>query len=166
MLERLVTKALELGVKETKIISPRTIKVASWVRMKCQYGCYGYNQSLTCPPYSPTPEQTKKTLSDYQKAILIHSLKCKIIQEAVRILEKEAYYLGFYKALGMGAGPCELCPKCSLKNACKYPSLARPSMEACGIDVFISVRNNGFLVETLKEEDQEKANYFGLILIT
>jgi hypothetical protein len=37
-------------------------------------------------------------------------------------------------------------------------------MESCGIDVFATVRNNGFTIDTL-DSAKCKANYFGLVLI-
>ncbi|MCE5231071.1 DUF2284 domain-containing protein, partial [bacterium] len=33
-----------------RLIDPRTVPTAEWVRMKCQYGCGGYGGCLTCPP--------------------------------------------------------------------------------------------------------------------
>lgn len=164
MLENLISKALELKIKDAIIISPRTILTKPWVRVKCQYGCPKYSKCLTCPPYSPRPEQTKDMLLGYEKALLIHSKKCRIIQNVVRNIEKEAFKAGFYKAFAMGAGPCELCEECDIDKPCEHPYLARPSMEACGIDVYTSVRNNGFFIETVSEA-QKKVNYFGLILI-
>lgn len=40
----------------------------------------------------------------------------------------------------------------------------RPLMEACGIDVFKTARNNGFLIDTQKET-YGKWNYFALVLL-
>lgn len=40
----------------------------------------------------------------------------------------------------------------------------RPLMEACGIDVFQTARNNGFHIDTQKET-YGKWNYFALVLI-
>ena len=37
-------------------------------------------------------------------------------------------------------------------------------MEACGIDVFTTARNNGFTIDTL-DSVKCKADYFGLVLI-
>ena len=56
-------RAKDLGVKNAKIISTKSIVTAEWVRLKCQFGCGGYGRTLTCPPYSPTPE--KKRLTDH-----------------------------------------------------------------------------------------------------
>jgi hypothetical protein len=35
-----------------KVIPAKTIATAEWVRLKCRFGCDGFGQSLTCPPYS------------------------------------------------------------------------------------------------------------------
>ena len=79
-------------------------------------------------------------------------------------IEKEAFLAGYYKALAMGAGPCRLCRDCNLKGECRHREEARPSMESCGIDVFATVRNNGFTIDTL-DSARCKADYFSLVLI-
>jgi len=165
-LEFLCKRALKLGARDCKVIKSSTVKTGSWVRNKCQYGCSGFAESLTCPPYSPTPEQTQRVLNSFKNAILIHcdSNSKKDISEIVVKIEKEAFFLGFYKAWGMGAGPCRLCSSCNLKAGCRHPEGARPSMEACGIDVYKTARNNGFKIEVVRSP-RDKANYFGLVLI-
>lgn len=42
--------------------------------------------------------------------------------------------------------------------------MIRPMMEACGIDVFRTARNNGFEIDTQKET-YGRWNYFALLLI-
>jgi len=165
-IEELKNRAVELGAKESKIIKVKTVATAAWVRYKCQFGCSGFGESLTCPPYSPTPNETQKILNSYKKAILIHcqSRSRVDISKVVIQIEKEAFFAGYYKALGMGAGPCRLCRDCNLKGECRHREEARPSMESCGIDVFATVRNNGFTIDTL-DSARCKADYFGLVLI-
>jgi len=156
--------AKKLGAVSTKVISVDTVVTAPWVRLKCQYGCDGYGESLTCPPYSPTPEKTQEVLKNYRKAILVHGDDYTDINRIVTRLEREAFLSGYYKAYGMGSGPCRLCNSCAVNKPCKKPYQARPSMEASGIDVFKTARNNGFRIEVLKSTDC-RGNYFGLVLI-
>jgi predicted metal-binding protein len=165
-IDQLKEKAVKLGAKDSKVIDVKTVKTAAWVRYKCEFGCDGFGGSLTCPPYSPTPEKTQKILNYFKKAILIHCQDRSHvdISDVVLKLEKAAFLAGYHKALGMGAGPCRLCRECNLKGACRHRENARPSMEACGIDVFTTARNNGFKIETL-DSARCKANYFGLVLI-
>jgi predicted metal-binding protein len=157
-----VTRAKKLGAKEAKIVPADSVVTAQWVRAKCQFGCGGYGKSLNCPPHSPTPEQTKNMLTSYEHALLIHGGENTPIGEIVRRLERKIFLDGHYKAFGMGAGPCSLCDECP--EFCKYPDRARPAMEACGIDVYATVRANGFPIEVLTNEDCAP-DYYGMVLI-
>jgi len=160
--EKYILKAKKLGAKEAKVISPKTIVVAEWVRMKCQFGCDGYGQSLTCPPYSPSPEETRRLISFYKSAILVHGGVYTDIHALIPELEQEIFLDGYFKAFGLGAGPCQLCVKCA--KFCRHPDKTRPSMEACGIDVYSTVRANGYPIKVLKDGNC-KGNYYGLVLI-
>ncbi|UCD20430.1 MAG: DUF2284 domain-containing protein [candidate division WOR-3 bacterium] len=170
---RYVNAALSKGITKAKLIDTKTIVVRNWVRLKCQYGCGGYGTHLTCPPFSPTPEYTERMLREYSKALLmqisgIESYKertmSKKLRRIVALLERDIFLDGYYKAFGMASGPCRLCRTCNTKEECVYPEQARPSMEACGIDVFGTVRNNGFVLEVVKTEDA-CCSYNALVLI-
>lgn len=89
--------------------------------------------------------------------------KAKSFTEAIVDLEIKIFLDGYYKAWSMGSGPCRLCKECDL-TSCKNGLKARPSMEACGIDVFKTARDNGFLIEVIKGHGEER-NVYGLILV-
>jgi len=55
---------------------------------------------------------------------------------------------------------CSACPG----EGCRHPEKARPSMEACGIDVYATARGNGFPIEVVKDETDDQ-NYYGVVLI-
>ena len=160
--EKYIKRVKELGAKEAKIIPIKSIFVAEWVRMKCQFGCDGFGQSLTCPPYSPTPDLTRRMLTYYKYALLVHGDGYANIHEIIPKLEQEIFLDGYFKAFGMGAGPCQLCVKCA--KFCRHPDKTRPSLEACGIDVYTTVRSNGFPIKVLKTQSC-KGNYYGVVLI-
>ena len=165
-IDELKDRAVKLGAGESRIIEVKSVKTAAWVRYKCQFGCSGFGEGLTCPPYSPTPDQTQKILDSFKQAILIHChgrLKVDISTIVIKI-EREAFLAGYYKALGMGAGPCRLCAQCNVKGECRHREEARPSMEACGIDVYATARNNGFTIDTL-DSTGCRGDYFGIVLI-
>jgi predicted metal-binding protein len=163
-LKHFVRRAVELGAKEAKIISPHQVFTAEWVRRKCQYGCDGYGERLTCPPYSPTPQETRRMLDEYDTALLIHCPSQETdVKSIVYTLEREAFLSGYYKAFGMGAGPCFLCDKCNVQKRCKHSEEARPSMEACGIDVYQTARTAGYPIEVVRDADCTQ-NYYGLLL--
>jgi predicted metal-binding protein len=162
-LRRLVSE--RPGVKATKIVLPAEVETAAWVRLKCQFGCDGYGQCLVCPPFTPTPEQMRKVLDSYRRAVLIHFDKDAETKATVAELEREIFLRGAWKAFGLGAGPCYFCETCVLQeDGCRHAERARPAMEACGIDVFTTVQKAGFPIEVVRNERQ-CPNYFGLILV-
>jgi predicted metal-binding protein len=163
-LTALCTFARKHGALHAKVIEPTSVIASPWVRLKCQFGCDGYGECLTCPPYSPPPEQTRSVLDSYQHGILVHSGDHVDISRLAYQVERTAFLSGFYKAFGLGSGPCRLCRRCDVTQQCKYGMEARPSMEAAGIDVFQTVRDNGFSIEVLTSH-QCRANYFGLVLV-
>jgi predicted metal-binding protein len=162
-------EVLGLGVDGAKVVDPRSVVTAEWVRMKCQFGCAGFGMSRCCPPHTPAPELTRKVVDSYQKAILVHRRlpkgeKTKLFNETIVKLEIRIFLDGYYKAWSMGSGPCRLCKECDPTTPCKHGLEARPSMEACGIDVFKTARDNGFPIEVIRAREEER-NIFGLILV-
>ena len=153
------------NVIDARIISPSDVKTAAWVKLKCQFGCDGYGQTLVCPPYTPTPEQMREVLDSYRRAVLIHFNEEAQIKATIVELERDFFLRGAWKVFGIGAGSCSLCKKCDLdQQQCKYPHQARPAMEACGIDVFSTVKKAGFPIEVLRTKSQ-CPNFYGLILV-
>jgi predicted metal-binding protein len=111
-------------------------------------------------------------LKHYSKALLItynvapeeeERLRYKI-REVVAEIERDMFLDGYYKAFGMGAGPCHLCEECDVKKPCNRPHEARPSMEASGIDVYQTMRNAGLKIEVVKYHKM-LCTFCGLILI-
>jgi predicted metal-binding protein len=162
-LEALIERALELGASRAKAIPASSVVVGEWVRWKCQYGCGGYGRCLTCPPRSPAPEETKRALASYKRAILFQAGRGEV-REIIALLEREVFLAGYYKAFGMASGPCRLCGECNLSGACRHPDEARPSMEACGVDVYATVRSAGWEIDVVRTE-QDPARFFGLVLV-
>ena len=82
-------------------------------------------------------------------------------------IENLCAHFGYYKAFGMGAGPCMIChskgEECNL-DECKYPNQARPSGEACGVDIHKTIENNGYDILGI---DKENDSYFcyGIVLL-
>lgn len=174
-LKKYVAHALREGATVAKQIDPSSVVTDAWVRLKCQFGCGGYNYSYCCPPHTPTAEETRRVLDGYDRALLfqIETLPSKERSKRLRTffrmlvdLEAEMFKDGYYKAFVYLAGPCRLCNECGkIKGTpCNHGDRARPSMEACGIDVFKTARNNGCRIETLREETEPR-NTFCLMLV-
>ena len=158
-------EAIKLGATITKLISTKNIVVEPWVQLKCRFGCTKFGKYKTCPPYTPTYQETRELLNCYKSAILIEGQPpAKQFEGMLLKLEHKANLSGLYKAFSMNAGPCPLCAECDVTGTCPMPEDARPSMEACGIDVFKTVRDNGFEIKFL-EHKTEYVKYFGLLLL-
>lgn len=50
------------------------------------------------------------------------------------------------------------------EGRCRHPREARPAMEACGIDVYSTVKRAGFEISVVRTTDQ-CPDYFGLVLV-
>jgi len=172
-MEKYLKRAEKLGAGWAKLIHPGKVVTAEWVRLKCQYGCGSYGSCLTCPPFSPTPEYIRNVLSHYSQALLLiwdlpsESEEKKLrrrMRQAIASLEREMFLDGYYKAFGMACGPCNLCRSCDVTQPCKLEDIARPSMEACGIDVFATLANAGYKLKVVRSFEHP-CHFCGLILI-
>ncbi|MCX7703527.1 MAG: DUF2284 domain-containing protein [Planctomycetota bacterium] len=166
-IQKYAVLAKRLGADGAKIISTKNVFVRDWVFLKCKFGCDGFGERLTCPPRSPSPEVMRRVVSEYKYALLVHFIqrpneKKKTITKFVAELERTIFLDGYYKTWAMGCGPCRLCKTCA--DECRHPEQARPSMEACGIDVFETVRKAGFPIYVVTDRNQ-CSNRYGLILI-
>jgi predicted metal-binding protein len=161
--DQLIRMAQAMGAVSAKIISPRDVVTGNWVRWKCQFGCGGFNSSLVCPPHTPTPEQTRKMLDEYSSAIFFESPSGQV-KKIAAALERAVFLAGNYKAFGLGSGPCHLCDKCAFDEGCRHPHESRPSLEACGIDVYATARKQGFTINVVRTH-QDPQHYFGIVLI-
>jgi predicted metal-binding protein len=169
-LNKYVTKALKSVFDHAIVIPTSDVYTAPWVRMKCQFGCDFYGKSLTCPPYTPTPAEMRLVLDSYTHAILLHrnwkSGRRDVTEfhDALLDLEFTLFFDGYHKALGMGTGPCKRCEKCNVSGVCVHGDKKRPSMEACGIDVFQTALRQGLSLRVLTSKDDERHSC-GLVLV-
>jgi len=134
-----------------------------------------YGKGYCCPPDSPTPERTRAILGSYHRLILFHIEVPHVPEkekpyrryfEMLVDLEEEMFKDGYYKAFVLLAGPCRLCKSCGKPEnvPCRFRNRSRPSMEACGIDVYQTARNNGFFIKPLREKT-ETHNEYCLMLV-
>lgn len=164
-MQAIIDEAKRMGATHAVEISPRDVVTARWVRLKCRYGCPGYGRSLTCPPHSPAPEETAAILGEYRSAVLVHRRgdwpDC---MDQMISLERFAFLRGYHKAFGFSCGPCRLCEECDTKKPCAHPDRVRPSMEACGIDVFETASRAGLPIDVATERS-DIPDYYALLLV-
>jgi predicted metal-binding protein len=161
--------ALKKGIDHAVVVETSRVVTAPWVRMKCQFGCAGYGESLCCPPRTPTPDEMRKILDSYTFGILLRrqikkgGKAVERLSETAVDIERALFLEGYYKAWTLGAGPCGGCKTCNMK-ACLHPDRARPSMEACGIDVYATVRAYDLPIQVVRERTDVR-NFYALVLI-
>lgn len=190
LIEKLIALAVKKGAQPDLIKPISTDQVVipdQWPRWKCKFGCDNYGNRLCCPPFVPSPDETRKFIKEYKQALLVGFPGDPDIQNfakhhnrmtrALVKLEAEAFKSNYPKALVLSAGTCYLCRECILKDLpktihpevakrfCRHKNLMRASMEAVGIDVFGTVKKAGLRIEVITEDNLEMTRHFGLLLI-
>jgi predicted metal-binding protein len=194
-LEKYREKALALGADRAEIIRVDEIPVDERVIVKCQIPrCFGYGAGAHCPPHTMKPAELKEVLKKYHWALFfIKEVPPEVIvrdkatikervagfQEVFKIVsevESLAFYDGHYLAFGFAAGSCrhtfcwqqEDCQALEGKR-CRFSLLARPSMEAVGMDVYKMVAAQGWDIYPIgsgaKPEDMPKGVLAGIIIV-
>ena len=144
-------------------IDAKSIRTAAWTIYRCQFGCNTYGKSHCCPPNTPTWKETQEMLDCFQYGILFRCHEMEIVTPLAVRAARELFLDGYYKVIAFGSGPCQKCRNCN-SGHCNFPGQTVPSMEACGIDVFATARNNGLEIHTLREKG-ETQNHFGLVMV-
>jgi predicted metal-binding protein len=193
-LERYRQKAIELGASKAKIVRVTEIPVEDAVVVKCRIPrCAGFGMCAHCPPHAPKPAEFRDYLQGYDSAVFfVRDLATELllrdrgdkerrsayrsIYDIVSRLESTAFYDGHYLAFGLGAGSCRtiFCgpdKACQALDgeACKFALMARPSMEAVGINVYKMTATAGWDVYPIgtkeKKDDAPHAILAGLVVI-
>ncbi len=143
----LVEKALELGAKEAKIIDANQIVFDARSFLKCRFGCNRWGRYWTCPPnLSLSPEMFMEAFAKYSQALVIKTTDPQIGQDVTLAIEKEAM-LSYDSQFAFAMALCVKCEECAYPEPCRYPHLARPSMDAYGVDIGETLDPLGFKVE-------------------
>jgi predicted metal-binding protein len=168
-LDKFCKYAVSIGCTSAKPIKAGNVVTAHWTILKCKFGCKDYKKRLTCPPYSPTAEETRKVLDEFNWGIIVEIIpkdiatEWKEMHELIQKVEREVFLSGYYAAFAYTLGSCPYCSKCNLTE-CSHPDLARPSMEASGIDVFATIRSVGYDIQVMRDKNQQP-KFYGLILV-
>lgn len=67
----LLRQASSLGATEARIISSDKIVVEDRVLLKCKSGCHWYGHKLVCPPFTPTPDEFRRMLKEYENVLIV-----------------------------------------------------------------------------------------------
>ena len=181
-------KAITLGATDAKVISVKSIPVDPRIIELCKTpGCEGFGQCANCPPHVMDAKMAARWITSFDRGLvikldllpsqimdsdyLIHFRKMFMM---VTALERIAKQRGFGGATALGAGSCKpvFCPEkpCAVLKGkdCSYAHLARPSLEAIGINVFQLCRTLGWSIHKILRDTDPKtipsASLVGLVL--
>ena len=163
--DELTKKAVELGALEAKLLPTDAIVFDPRSFLKCRFGCSRYGGNWTCPPnLNLSPERFMEAFERYETAIMIKSAEPKISQEVTLAIEKEAMLTcGCMFAFAMAL--CVQCETCAFPDPCLYPNLARPTMDAYGIDIGKTVEALGFDKVEFDREGKLLPAWYSMVLI-
>ncbi|OWZ83842.1 DUF2284 domain-containing protein [Natranaerobius trueperi] len=158
-----------------KWIKARNIVIKQWVRFKCLFMCNTYGTKSVCPPNMPTIKECEKFFLEYTDAAILRveietssdevSAILHDMDDRLMELEKEVFFLGYYKVMTFPATICYRCEKCSRNiNTCNNKELSRPTPEALGVDLFETVKKVGYSIEVLSTNNQ-KMNRYAILMI-
>lgn len=147
MVETLTARAVELGAADARLIETDKIVFDPRSFLKCRFGCNRWGKYWTCPPHlGITPEQFMEAFARYRMGLVIKATDPEVGQEVTLAMEKEAMMThGCMYAFALVL--CVQCDECAHPDPCRYPHLARPSMDAYGIDIGKTVAALDFEVQ-------------------
>lgn len=172
-LNELKEKVTKIGASDATIIDTAIIPIEDAIIEYCKKPlCASYGKSAHCPPHAPKPAEARKLLKSFQKALLFKlGVATKVlmtdesneafrkIYEIASELEAAAQKAGFVRTKGLAAGSClpvfckkNKCQVVEEGKKCRFPSLARPSMEAVGINVFKLVQDVGWEIQPITRD--------------
>jgi 5-hydroxybenzimidazole methyltransferase len=162
--EMLIAQAKQQGFDRVRVIQTSEIAVEPWVRLKCRFGCSNYDQSPGCPPYALDEEEMVATICRYRHALLVQGTPpAKAFHDQLLAVEKAIFLGGYAEALAFGSGPCPVCASCAADGRCRFPEKLRPSLEACGVDVYETARRAGIHLNPV-QHPLGYVKYVGLVL--
>lgn len=102
-------------------------------------------------------------VSKYKNAIIIKTPDPKKGQEVALAMEKEAM-LSQGCQFSFAMALCVQCEECAYPDPCLFPHLARPAMDAYGVDIGKTLKPLGFKVEFDKQGKLLPA-WYGMVLL-
>ena len=145
--EILIDRSIELGALEAKLVPTKEIVFDDRSFLKCRFGCNRWGKYWSCPPnLALTPERFMDAFEKYDQSIFIKVSDPKLGQEVAVAIEKEAM-LSHGCMFAFAMAMCVQCEECAFPDPCRYPHLARPSMDGYGVDIGKTLEPLGFKVE-------------------
>ena len=188
--EELKKYALYLGASDLKIISTDILPIDDAVVKMCQEPmCPSFGQCANCPPNAMSLDDFSSLALSFEKALLFNidvppkdlvSAAAmdwfKLLHTVASGVEAFAISKGFVRSKGYAAGSClaTFCPgqKCAAleeNGKCRFPDIARTSLEAVGMHVFSLVEKVGWKLHKITSESDpdkvESGMLVGMVLV-
>ncbi len=145
--ETLIEQSIHLGAIEAKLVPTERIVFDDRSFLKCRFGCSRWGKYWTCPPnLYLSPEDFMTAFNQYEHSIFMKVSDPKLGQEIAVAIEKEAM-LSHGCTFAFAMAMCVQCEECAFPEPCRYPHLARPSMDGYGVDIGKTLEPLGFKVE-------------------
>lgn len=147
-IEKLINLALESGFSAAGELNMKSLVFMPEVRELCRADkCHSYGKNWRCPPVVGSIEESFKKAAGYSHGIIVETIglmeddfdyeTMKSSQEkhnANFIALMRKIKAGNPGTLGMSAGACRICNKCTYPDEpCRNPDDAYTSMEAYGL---------------------------------
>lgn len=194
-LERYREYAMAIGSTDAVIVPASMVVTDCRVQAKCRYPkCAHYGTSVNCPPYAMDASETRTLIAEFEHAILVRVVMpteaCAgnrsdsslrryrhdrlTLARIVSQVESQAFYDGYYLAVGFACGSCKSmfcanidCAALVTGQPCRHPLRARAAMEAVGIDAYRLAAEVGWEIYPIgmRPSHAPYACWLGLILI-
>lgn len=177
MEKRLIDLALACGADKATVINADDIVLSRIFRDICATNaCGGYGRCWMCPPDVGDIETLMEMVCSYKHALVFQtitlledsydienmSLAGKNLSALCLRLREQVKDVLPAEHLVLGAGGCRVCEKCAKQEglSCVRPSDALMSLEACGIDVYNTVKDT----ELKYTNGANTVTFFGMVL--
>lgn len=145
---KIAEQCMEMGFSKAALLNIADLDFKLEVRKMCEDNrCGAYGRNWCCPPGCGTIEECAQRARQYSKGVLVEyigkledSFDIEGMEEASKKYKElfdamaEKLKAEYGSVLGMGAGGCTRCEKCTYpEEKCRFPDRAYASMEACGL---------------------------------
>ena len=152
LFELLISDVLSLGATRAAVIDVDAVETDAAFREMCERNACGvYGKCWTCPPDCGEIGELMEKIRGYDHVLVyqtVGELEDSYDFEGMQAAKKQHYQLsaalrnvfakqGVPTALHLGCGGCGVCEVCAKRSgeACRFPHLALPSLEAYGVNV-------------------------------
>lgn len=172
-----IQAALDAGAYKAAVLPAAQIALSETFRDLCRKNqCGVYGRCWTCPPDCGEIGELMNRVRTYSYALLYQSvgaLEDSFDIEGMQEVKKQHVQTcqKLHTALlasdvkdfwHLGAGGCGICETCTKPSGapCRHPDRALISMEACGVDVYNTVKDT----QLKYINGQNTVTYFGMVL--